>query len=137
MIWNFVLFCVLAAAVASGLPNYPTTAKPSSYSGTSVDYADKSSPGYASGGYEKRCYMEEETVYTDKCESYSEQVCYTTHQEQCDDVHDQNCRAIVSGTQNRQCFNVTELICSLKEEIQYDVVQAVYTVQKCHKVTGK
>ena len=136
MFRNFLpLFLVVT--VALGLPNYPTASKPSSYSGTATDTSSGYASGGSYGGSQKRCRMEEETVYADKCESYNEQVCYTTHQEQCDDVHDQNCRAIVSGTQNRQCFNVTELICGLKEEIQYDVVQAVYTVQKCHKVTGK
>jgi hypothetical protein len=72
----------------------------------------------------------------DKCERYNEKVCYTTQQETCTDVSDQNCNAIVSSYQVRQCFNVTELKCRLQETITYETVQAVFTVQKCHTVTG-
>jgi len=64
-------------------------------------------------------------------------VCYTNQQESCTDVVDQNCRAITSSQQIRQCFNVTELKCGLKEDVQYETVQAVFTVQKCHTVTER
>merc|ERR1711970_785797 len=64
-----------------------------------------------------------------------DKVCYTTQQENCEDVGGENCRAIISSRQVRQCHNVTELLCGLKETIQYDIVQAVFTVQKCHQVT--
>ena len=87
--------------------------------------------------YETKCTKYYETTYVDRCEDYEDKVCYTTHAESCVDVEGENCRAIVSSKQVRQCINVTELICGLKETIHYDVVQAVFTVQKCHKVTGK
>jgi hypothetical protein len=130
-----VVVCLVVRAF--GLPNYPTTSSPTSTTssgeyGTQSEYGTKSEYGTTT-----RCTPYEETVYVDRCEHYNEQVCYTTHQEQCEDVHDQNCRAIVSGAQTRKCFNVTELICGLKEEVQYEVVNAVFTVQKCHKVSGK
>jgi hypothetical protein len=73
----------------------------------------------------------------DKCERYNEKVCYTTQEEKCDDVPDQNCNGIVTSYQTRQCFNVTELKCRLQESIQYETVQAVFTVQKCHTVTER
>ncbi len=75
-------------------------------------------------------------MQVDKCERYNEKVCYTTQQEDCSDVSDKNCNAIVSSYQNRQCFNVTELKCRLQEAVTYETVQAVFTVQKCHTVTG-
>merc|ERR1712212_965941 len=34
----------------------------------------------------------------------------------------------------RKCFNVNELLCSLKENVQYEEIPAVFTVQKCHKM---
>merc|ERR1712112_633517 len=33
-----------------------------------------------------------------------------------------------------KCFDVNELLCSLKENVQYEEVPAVFTVQKCHKM---
>jgi len=86
------------------------------------------------GAYETKCVPYYETSYVERCEHYEDEVCYTTHTESCVDVEGENCRAIVSSKHVRQCINVTELICGLKETIHYDVVQAVFTVQKCHKV---
>merc|ERR1712098_610796 len=38
------------------------------------------------------------------------------------------------GKQERKCFDVNELLCSLKENVQYEEIPAVFTVQKCHKM---
>jgi hypothetical protein len=95
-----------------------------------------SSDGYGSA-MTTHCTPYYETVYTDRCEQVNDRVCTTSFKEDCEDVQDQNCRAIVSGSQHRQCFNVSEEICTLKEEVQYDVVQAIFTVQKCTKVPEK
>ena len=92
---------------------------------------------YGGGGYDQQtCKTYYETIQVDKCERYNEKVCYTTQEEKCDDVPGQNCNGIVTSYQTRQCFNVTELKCRLQESIQYETVQAVFTVQKCHTVTG-
>ena len=82
------------------------------------------------------CKTYYETIQVDKCERYSEKVCYTNQHETCSDVADQNCNGIVTSSEARQCFNVTELKCRLQENVQYETVQAVFTVQKCHTVTG-
>jgi len=97
------------------------------------------STGYSSGGddYETKCTPYYETVHIERCEHYEDKVCYTSQQEACDDVVGENCRAIIASRQVRQCHNVTELLCGLKETIQYDIVQAVFTVQKCHQVTER
>merc|ERR1712142_641992 len=101
--------------------------------------SSSSSSGYESGGddYETTCTPYFETVHIERCEHYEDKVCYTSQQESCDDVVGENCRAIISSRQVRQCHNVTELLCGLKETIQYDIVQAVFTVQKCHQVTER
>lgn len=57
-------------------------------------------------------------------------------QETCKDVPDQACTTVVSSFQERKCFNVTELKCRLQEDVQYETVQAVFTVQKCQTVPG-
>ena len=54
-----------------------------------------------------------------------DQICYTTYDEHCDDIYDQTCRAIVAKNQVRKCFNVTETVCALKEEISYELIDAV------------
>lgn len=84
-----------------------------------------------------RCYPYYENHPIDKCENYTEKICRTSHKERCTDVPDKNCKAIVSSGQIRKCFNVTEIICSLKEDIKYEVIQVPYAIQKCHKVPQK
>merc|ERR1711996_212979 len=39
-----------------------------------------------------------------------------------------------SSKHERKCYDVTELLCSLKEDVQYEEIPAVFTVQKCHNV---
>merc|ERR1712018_675341 len=122
----------------------------SGYSKRSVDPYSKHSSGKGSTGYHKRsaepytkddgyggktvCTPYFDTVFQEFCESYSDRVCRTTHQERCTDVPDQNCRAVVTNQQNRKCFDVTELVCKLREDVKYETVQVGFTVQKCHKV---
>jgi len=82
----------------------------------------------------QNCYPTFETKYKEQCESYNEKVCYTSHKEQCKDVMGKKCKAIHTSKQDRKCFDVNELICSLKENVQYEEIPAVFTVQKCHKM---
>merc|ERR1711894_81227 len=44
------------------------------------------------------------------------------------------CKAIHTSNQERKCFNVNELLCTLKENVQFEEIPAVFTVQKCHKM---
>merc|ERR1712243_11835 len=82
----------------------------------------------------QKCYPTYETKYKEQCESYDEKVCYTTHLEACEPVLGKKCKAIQTSKQDRKCFDVNELLCSLKENVQYEEVPAVFTVQKCHKI---
>ena len=61
-------------------------------------------------------------------------MCTTQQRESCQDMADQNCRAIVTTKQNRKCFNVTEILCGLKEEVKFETVQVGFTVQRCRKI---
>merc|ERR1719410_3391202 len=85
----------------------------------------------------QNCYPTFETKYKEQCESYNEKVCYTSHKEQCKDVMGKKCKAIHTSTQERKCFDVQELLCSLKETVQHEEIPAVFTVQKCHTVTER
>ena len=90
----------------------------------------------AAAGYgqqQQKCRQVEEVVYTEKCEDYTDKICFTTFEEQCNDVRDQTCRATVSSTQNRKCFNVTETRCNLREDVSNEVVEAITFVQRCSK----
>merc|ERR1712226_1650546 len=78
-----------------------------------------------------------ETKYKEQCENYHEKVCYTSHNERCKDVMGQKCKAIQSSKQERKCYDVSELLCSLKESVQYEEVPAVFTVQKCNTITER
>jgi len=121
--------------------------------GTTPSYSDSSS-GHPTGGYKDDgyggsadpyskddgyggktvCTPYFDTVFQEFCESYTDRVCRTTHEERCTDAPDQNCRAVVTNQQNRKCFDVTELVCKLREDVKYETVQVGFTVQKCHKV---
>jgi hypothetical protein len=45
--------------------------------------------------------------------------------------------AIIDLKKERACFNVTELLCSLKQTIGYEAVQEKYQVQKCTTVKDR
>ena len=138
---HFCFFVAFLFKTVLALPNYT----PPATNGYQNDgYASNQNDGYASN---QRCTYVDEVTYTEKCEDYTgewlfiyfklkivnnvtnwrplDQVCYTTYHEQCDDIYDQTCRAFVSKSQTRQCFNVTETICMLKEEVSYEVIDAV------------
>merc|ERR1719158_2167863 len=78
----------------------------------------------------QNCYPTYETKYKEQCESYNEKVCYTSHKEDCKDVMGKKCKAIHTSKQERKCFNVNELLCPLKENVQFEEIPAVFTVQK-------
>merc|ERR1712038_144338 len=98
------------------------------------DYHTATSDGYAS---KPTCTFVDEIEYTEKCESYKDKVCYTSHEEFCEDVYDQTCRSFISKSQTRKCFKVTETVCTLKEDVSYEVIDAVFTVQKCSRASDK
>merc|ERR1712020_445277 len=77
------------------------------------------------------------TKYRKQCEHYDEKVCYTNHNEKCNDVGSQRCKAIKTSKHVRKCHDVSELLCSLKESVQHEEIPAVFTVQKCHTVTER
>merc|ERR1711963_40052 len=110
-----IIAVLLFIQACSALPNYPTT----------------QASGY--GEPQQKCRQVEEVVYTEKCEDYTDKLCFTTFEEQCNDVRDQTCRATVSSSQSRKCFNVIETRCILKEDVSNEVVEAITFVQRCSK----
>merc|ERR1712198_328664 len=79
----------------------------------------------------------EEIVYENKCLPYVEKTCLTQQQEQCKEVFEKNCTVVIDEFEERECFDVTELMCSLAESIQYEMVDGTYTVQRCTGVTDR
>ena len=63
-----------------------------------------------------RCTMVDKVEYKDVCEPYTERVCVTQPEEECKPVPFRNCTGVIETKQDRRCFDVTELICGLKEE---------------------
>merc|ERR1712228_897937 len=68
------------------------------------------------------CHPVERLVYDEKCIPYMEKTCYTQQREQCKEVYEKNCTAVIDEFEERECFDVTELMCSLAESIQYEMV---------------
>merc|ERR1711915_289793 len=83
------------------------------------------------------CHPVEEIVYDEKCIPYTEKTCYTQQREQCKEGYEKNCTAVIDEFEERECFDVTELMCSLAESIQYEMVDETYTVQRCTGVTDR
>merc|ERR1711915_846144 len=67
------------------------------------------------------CHPVEEIVYDEKCIPYMEKTC----------------SAVIDEFEERECFDVTELMCSLAVSIQYEMVDETYTVQRCTGVTDR
>merc|ERR1712203_1254609 len=58
-------------------------------------------------------------------------VCVTQPEEECKPVPFRNCTGVIETKQDRRCFDVTELICGLKEEVQFDTIVEEFQVQLC------
>jgi len=75
-------------------------------------------------------------VYADECVFYVEKTC-TQQKELCKDVFEKNCTAVINKFKERECFDVTELVCQLAETIQCEMVEEQYKVQRCSKVKDR
>merc|ERR1711942_184538 len=62
---------------------------------------------------------------------------YNVNEEVYKEVYEKNCTAVIDDFEERECFDVTELMCSLAESIQYEMVDETYTVQRCTGVTDR
>merc|ERR1712033_63558 len=106
------MYCLLLALiplVAGSL--YPAHPRPLG-AGTGNDKYNPVDPSYNTN----------EEVYEEKCIPYTEKTCYTQQREQCKEVYEKNCTAVIDEFEERECFDVTELMCSLAESIQYEMV---------------
>merc|ERR1712071_291565 len=65
------------------------------------------------------CHPVEKLTYVDECIPYVEKTCFTQQKELCKDVYEKNCTAVIDEYEERECFDVTELICQLGENVQY------------------
>jgi len=83
------------------------------------------------------CHAVEKIVYQDKCIPYIEKTCYTQQVEKCKPAFEKNCTAVIDSFQKRECFDVTELLCQLTENIEYVMVDEQYTVQRCTRVSDR
>merc|ERR1712198_625171 len=96
--------------------------------GTGNDQYEPVDPSYSTpeevykAGDKDDCHPVEEIVYENKCLSYVEKTCLTQQQEQCKEVYEKNCTAVIDEFEERECFDVKELMCSLAESIQYEMV---------------
>merc|ERR1711931_182859 len=111
--------------------------------GTGNDEYKPVDPSYSTpdevykAGDKDDCHPVEEIVYENRCLPYVEKTCLTQQQEQCKEVFEKNCTAVIDEFEERECFYVTELMCSLAESIQYEMVDETYTVQRCTGVTDR
>jgi len=91
---------------------------------------------YKSGDRED-CHWVEKPVYKDQCVPYIEKTCFTQQTEECKDVSQNNCTAVINEFEERECVDVEELVCQLAETIDYEMVEETYTVQKCTRVNDR
>jgi len=88
-------------------------------------------------GDHRDCHFVDKIVYKDQCIPYVEKTCRTHQEEECHDVMDKKCTTEVDVDEDRECFEVTELLCQLVESVDYEVVQDSYTIQRCTRATER
>jgi len=112
----------------------PTPAQPSP-EGDAYEYPVLYDHGKdVDGGYQSprsSCHIEERITFKDVCVDYDEETCSTQFEETCVKVPYKNCNGIVSSTYEQACFDVDELICGLKEEVEYETVVEDSYAQLC------
>merc|ERR1712212_626982 len=137
-----LLVCLVPAVYGGGIPRNIHMPAPLGQ-GTGNDQYKPVDPSYSTpdevykAGDKDDCHPVEENVYENRCLPYTEKTCFTQQQEQCKDVYEKNCTAVIDEFEERECFDVTELMCSLAESIQYEMVDETYTVQRCTGVTDR
>jgi len=104
--------------------------------------AENYQPGLVSegNGYGRRpvrCHEVERVRFEDKCVDYEEKTCYTQNEENCVYKPFQNCSGVIETKVQRKCFDVKELICGLKESVDYFTLQEDYQVQLCAVVKDR
>jgi len=77
------------------------------------------------------CHMVERVRFEDVCEKYNQTTCYTQNKEVCEEYPMKNCTSVVKTEVEKECFDVTELMCSLVEDTNYQTVRETYQVQRC------
>merc|ERR1711915_516112 len=85
-------------------------------------------------GEKDECHYVEKNLYKDECIPYEKKICYTQQMELCEDILEKNCTVAVDTMHERECYNVTELICSLVEKIEYETIEETFTMQRCRNV---
>jgi len=88
-------------------------------------------------GYEQTCHTALENKFLEECEDYNNQVCYTRHKENCEDVVEVKCDAIQASKEERSCIEVSELVCSLKENPEFQSLQSSEISQICSETTDE
>jgi len=88
-------------------------------------------------GDREDCHWVEKLVYKDQCVPYVQKTCYTQQQEHCKDIYQKNCTTVIDEFEDRECFDVTELVCQLAETIDYEMVEETFTVQRCTRVNDR
>merc|ERR1712002_1085239 len=88
-------------------------------------------------GDHRDCHFVDKIVYKDECVPYVVKTCYTQQKEECEKVFDKECESVIDEDEDRECFDVTELLCSLVESLDYEVIQEPYTVQRCTRTTDR
>jgi hypothetical protein len=78
-----------------------------------------------------RCTMVDKVEYKDVCEPYTEMTCVTQNEEDCNRVSFNTCTGVIESKQDRRCFDVTELVCGLKEQVQFNTIVEEFQVQLC------
>merc|ERR1711962_1126717 len=123
--WAF-LICLLPAVYGGGIPHDVHMPAPLGQ-GTGNEQYKPVDPSYSTpdevykAGDKDDCHPVEEIVHENRCLPYVEKTC----------------TAVIDEFEERECFVVTELMCSLAESIQYEMVDETYTVQRCTGVTGR
>jgi len=136
MVSSLTLTLLLVPLVAGMYPPPPSPTppppSPTDLYGKQVDIAYDHGKVVSDYGREApRCTMMDKVEYKDVCEPYMEKVCVTQPKEDCRPVPFRNCTGVIETKQDRRCFDVTELVCGLKEEVQFDTIVEEFSVQLC------
>ena len=77
------------------------------------------------------CRLEDKISFKDVCIPYTEKTCYTHFKEDCHHIPHKVCVGTISVAYERACFDVDELICGLKEDVDYETLEEEFYVQLC------
>lgn len=124
----FTILCLTLAAAPPLLgPQFPTPSFTQEYSRK----VGQTNVGRYDVNQDPHCHKVDKVILKEKCEPYTQTTCTTESRKECKPTLVKNCTGVIDTNMESLCINVMEHVCSLIENVHYEMVEETYQVENC------